>query len=69
MWIDFNEWNKLKIWKHYRELFMSNHWSIFGIPCDYNKIKEDKFEEDFNEFYKKEYPDNYKLLNIEEWKR
>jgi hypothetical protein len=64
-WIDFDKWNNLKLWKHYKELMISNHWSMFGVLHNHNKIEEEKYTKDFNEFYKKEYPENYKLLNLE----
>jgi hypothetical protein len=64
--LNFQDWQRLKVWKSYKELMFLNHAKRFGIYNDHNKIEEEQFTKEFNEFYKKEYPENYKLLNLEE---
>ena len=64
-WINFQDWQRLKVWKSYKELMFLNHAKRFGIYNDHNKIEEEQFIKEFNKFYKKEYPENYKLLNLE----
>lgn len=49
-WINFDEWNRLKVWRSYRELRM---------------INQHLEEKEFNDLYKEKYPENSKILNLE----
>jgi hypothetical protein len=53
-WLKLDEWDYLKAFKHYRELYLDNlgiHYTV-------------KDEEKFKKFYIKEYPENSKLLKL-----
>jgi hypothetical protein len=60
-WLDFNEWKRLKVWRHYKELMLCNFGPFVTIT------NQDELR--FNEFYKEEYPENYDILNLESWKK
>jgi hypothetical protein len=56
-WIDFQEWKRLKIWRHYKESMIGN-LSPF-------KIHTEEEINNFNEWYKEKYPENYESLNLD----
>ena len=57
-WIDFKEWKRVKVWNDYKNLMI---WNLRPL----RKYTE-KEVNDFNKWYKENYPENYELLNLEE---